>query len=70
MENHFQPYRRKVSMKSKWDNDISAGARESVQWAVDSGVLTGTPSKIKPNGPTRRDQCAAVLGRFYKRFEQ
>ena len=51
-------------------NDISAGARESVQWAVDNGVLTGTPSKLKPNGSTRRDQCAAVLGRFYKGIGQ
>ncbi|MCR5292758.1 MAG: S-layer homology domain-containing protein [Eubacterium sp.] len=49
--------------------EIPAGARADVQWAMDNKVLTGiTATKLKPNGYARRDQCAAILARFHKKF--
>ncbi|MBR1506452.1 MAG: S-layer homology domain-containing protein [Eubacterium sp.] len=49
--------------------EIPAGARADVQWAMDNKVLSGiTATKLKPNGYARRDQCAAILARFHKKF--
>ena len=52
-------------------NEIKKGSEESLQWAVDQGILSGTgKNKLSPNGTARRDQCAAFFARFYDRFEE
>ncbi|MBR1506410.1 MAG: BspA family leucine-rich repeat surface protein [Eubacterium sp.] len=53
------------------DSDkIKKGSEESLQWAVNQGILSGKGrNMLDPNGTARRDQCAAVFARFYDRFE-
>nr|MCR5291593.1 S-layer homology domain-containing protein [Eubacterium sp.] len=49
--------------------EVQEQVKESLQWAIDNGVLSGiTATKLKPNGTARRDQCAAFCARFYKKF--
>ena len=49
--------------------DVKKESAESLQWAIDNGILSGiTKTKLKPNGNARRDQCAAFCARFYKAF--
>ena len=51
--------------------DVQEQVKESLQWAIDNGVLSGiTATKLKPNGYARRDQCAAFCARFYRKFEE
>ncbi|MBR1507164.1 MAG: S-layer homology domain-containing protein [Eubacterium sp.] len=48
-------------------NEIANGAHEALSWAISRGILSGvgsvSNSKLKPNSPARRDQCAAFLTR-------
>ncbi|MCR5292193.1 MAG: S-layer homology domain-containing protein [Eubacterium sp.] len=52
-------------------SEIKSGSGESLQWALDHGILSGnSKNKLNPNGIARRDQCAACFARFYARFEE
>ncbi len=44
---------------------ISPFAREAMLWAVDQGILQGTPAgKLLPGSPTSRAEMAAILSRY------
>ena len=50
---------------------VKLGSEESLQWAIDQGILSGTvKNNLNPNGTARRDQCAAFFARFYRKFEE
>ena len=50
-------------------DEIKTGADESLQWAIDNGIISGvSPTKLKPNGFAGRGQCAAFCARFYRKF--
>ena len=52
-------------------SEISENAKESLQWGLDNGIISGvSETKIAPNGVTRRDQCAAFVARFLRSTEQ
>ena len=48
---------------------VGANSAESLQWAIDNGILSGVSNtRLSPNGYARRDQCAAFCVRYYKKF--
>ncbi|MCR5293217.1 MAG: cellulase family glycosylhydrolase [Eubacterium sp.] len=49
-------------------SQVSSGAVDYLQWAVDNGILAGVGTKIKPNGNASRSQSAAFCTRFFKSF--
>ena len=50
-------------------SEIKQSSFDSLKWAVDQGILSGTPQgKLNPNSPAMRNQCSAFLVRFYKQF--
>lgn len=48
---------------------ISDYAKEALEWAVGSGLITGEGGKyINPQGYTQRAQCAAIIMRFMEKY--
>lgn len=64
-----------LSKKSKLDNyedreDISYYAVESIEWANENGIISGTSeTSISPKDNVLRSQVAAILRRFCEKFE-
>jgi len=55
----------KASLSSFSDSGkVSAWAAESLQWAVNEGLLEGSGGKLLPQGNASRAQVATVLARF------
>ena len=48
--------------------DIPKGTEQILKWGLANGIIQGIGKKLKPNGDTRRDQCAAFLARAIKKF--
>ncbi len=50
------------------ETEVSDWARANVEWAVGSGLITGTDEgRIDPQGNTTRAEAATILQRFLDR---
>lgn len=59
----------KVEIQSFPDaKNVSGFAKEAVKWAVGGGIITGDQGKINPQGNANRAECAAILNRFFKKY--
>lgn len=46
--------------------EVSSWAKEAMQWTVDTGLLQGDASGLRPKDSISRQELAVVLHRFYK----
>lgn len=49
---------------------VSEYARAAMQWAAAEGLVTGSGSRLDPQGSATRAQVAAILARFCRRFTE
>lgn len=47
---------------------VSSFAKESMQWAVGSGIIKGDQGSLNPQGNTSRAVCATIIQRFCETF--
>ena len=48
--------------------DISAWAREAVQWACGSGIIHGNGGKLNPKAGATRAELAGMLQRMLEKY--
>lgn len=51
-------------------DSVNQFAREAMEWAVGSGIITGTDggTKINPQGNANRAECATIIMRFCEKY--
>ena len=47
---------------------VSGFAREALEWAVGTGLITGDGGRINPQGSAERAACATIIKRFIERY--
>ena len=49
---------------------VNQFAKEAMEWAVGSGIITGTEggTKINPQGNANRAECATIIMRFCEKY--
>ena len=62
-----------TSMKGKLSDypdeaSVSGFAREALEWAVGTGLITGDGGRINPQGSAERAACATIIKRFIERY--
>ena len=51
-------------------SSVSSFAREAMQWAVGTGIITGkdNETRIDPQGNANRAECATIITRFLRKY--
>ncbi|NLT13204.1 MAG: S-layer homology domain-containing protein, partial [Clostridiales bacterium] len=47
---------------------VSGYAETAVRWAIENGIISGSGSRLDPQGVATRAQAAALLERFVTKF--
>lgn len=66
-----------TSKKAEFSNfrdasSVSAYAKEAMQWAVGSGIISGknNGTQLDPQGNATRAECATIIQRFLEKYEK